>query len=110
MRLTVPVEELPPPTELGDTLRLVRAAAVIVSGADCVLAPWAPEITTDALLDTARVVTVNVAEVEPLGTVTVAGTFAFGLLEERLTVKPAALAGPVSVTVPVAGLPPITEL
>jgi len=110
LRLTVPVEELPPPTELGDTLRLVRAAAVIVSGADCVLAPWAPEITTDALLDTARVVTVNVAEVEPLGTVTVAGTFAFGLLEERLTVKPAALAGPVSVTVPVAGLPPITEL
>ena len=103
LRLTVPVEELPPPTELGDTLRLVRAAAVIVSGADCVLAPWAPEITTDALLDTARVVTVNVAEVEPLGTVTVAGTFAFGLLEERLTVKPAALAGPVSVTVPVAG-------
>jgi hypothetical protein len=61
--------------------------------------------------DTGVVVTVKVAELAPASTVTVAGTVATSvLLLLRLTVKPSAWAGPLSVTVPVAVPPPVTEV
>ena len=51
----------------------------------------------------------NVAVVEPVATVTLAGTWAAGLLLESVTTAPPAGAGPLSVTVPVEAFPPSTE-
>jgi hypothetical protein len=58
---------------------------------------------------TALVVTVNAALVVPATTVTLDGTLAAAvLLLESATVAPPAGAGPLSVTVPVEELPPVT--
>jgi hypothetical protein len=58
---------------------------------------------------TALVLTVNVALLAPAPTVTVAGTVAVDvLLLERETTAPPVGAGPLSVTVPVEGDPPVT--
>jgi hypothetical protein len=57
---------------------------------------------------TAPVVTGNVAEVEPAGTVTLAGTLADVLLSDRVTAAPPAGATPLSVTVAVEVSPPTT--
>ena len=57
---------------------------------------------------TALVVMLNVALAAPAATVTLAGTDAAGLLLESATCAPPAGAGPFSVTLPEAGLPPVT--
>jgi hypothetical protein len=58
---------------------------------------------------TAKVVTVKAALVAPTGTVTLAGTVAPAvLLLERETRAPPVRAGPLSVTLPVEGDPPLT--
>ena len=57
---------------------------------------------------TALVFTVNVALLAPAATVTVAGTVAVDVLLERETTAPPMGAGPLSVTVPVEGDPPVT--
>jgi hypothetical protein len=58
---------------------------------------------------TARVVTVKAALVTPAGMVTLAGTVATVVsLLERETMAPAVGAGPLSVTLPVEGDPPLT--
>jgi len=55
------------------------------------------------------VVTVNVLDVVPAATVTLAGTVASDVLDEAsVTMAPPAGAAAVSVTVPVDGLPPAT--
>ena len=58
---------------------------------------------------TTRVVTVKAALVTPAGMVTLAGTVATVVsLLERETMAPAVGAGPLSVTLPVEGDPPLT--
>ena len=58
---------------------------------------------------TAVVVTVNVAVVAPAATLTDAGVCAEALLDPSVTLAPPDGAGPVRVTVPVDGKPPITD-
>ena len=59
---------------------------------------------------TGVVVMPNVAEVWPAWMVTVVGTWAAELLELRVTIVPPVGAAPLSVTVPVEPVPPITVL
>ena len=60
-------------------------------------------------VETAKVFTVNVAVVAPAVIVTVVGTDALELFDDRLIVVPPAPAGPFSVTAPVEVVPPRTE-
>ncbi len=59
-------------------------------------------------LGTAVVVTVNVAEVDPEGTVTLVGFCALALLAESATVMPPLGAAPFRVAVPMDEFPPRT--
>ena len=85
-------------------------AGFTVRSAVLLTPPYSAEIVTAVVLDTATVVTGNVAVILPPGTVTLAGTVATeGLLLDSVTTTPPLGAGPLSVTVPVEPLPPTTE-
>jgi hypothetical protein len=94
---------------VGDSDRLTRLAGLTSSVVVFVVLPWVAEIVAEVVLDTAVVVTLNVAEVAPAATVTLAGTEALALFEERLTTKPPEGAALNRVTVPVDEVPPTTE-
>jgi hypothetical protein len=83
--VAVPVEELPPTTEVGDTAMDVKLGGAIVRVAVAELLFALAVIVAVVLLATAMVVTVNVAVVAPEATVTEPGTVADVLLLERLT-------------------------
>src|SRR6185503_6537467 len=89
VRVTVPVELLPPVTEVGLTDTADRLAGggtgVTVSVAVRVLAPWVAVIVTEVEVATVLVVTAKVALLAPEATVTLAGTVAADELSERLT-------------------------
>ena len=69
--------------------------------------PAVAETVTEVLDEPGDVVTMNVAELLPGGTVTLAGTLATeGLLLDSATTVPPAGAGPLRVTVPVDVPPP----
>jgi hypothetical protein len=73
------------------------------------LVPYVPEIVTEVLEVTTAVVTVKVAEVAPDETVTFWGTCATVVLSlDSETTAPPAGAAPLSVTVPVEEVPPIS--
>src|SRR5437899_11692828 len=66
-------------------------------------------MVAEVVVDTGLVLTVKVALVALPGTVTLAGTVAtLVLLLERATTAPPLGAGPLSMTVPVEELPPVT--
>src|SRR6476660_3741363 len=70
---------------------------------------YVPVMVTEVTLATALVLTENVAVVAPAATLTLAGTCAaVVLLLVRDTVAPPVGAAPLSVTVPVDELPPVT--
>jgi hypothetical protein len=113
VRVTVPVALLPPITLDGETLTVERLAGggtgVTARVAVRVVLPWVAVIVADVDAETAVVAIAKLALVAPDATVTVVGldaTVAFEL--ERLTTSPPLPAALVSVTVPVALLPPTT--
>lgn len=99
---------MPPTTDPGDLVIEDKVAAVTVRVA-LALTP-SVAVTTELLVDgTPKVVTVNVVDVLPAGTVTLAGTVAAAaLLVVSATVAPPAGAVTFSRTVPVEVLPPTT--
>lgn len=110
VKVTVPVEEVPPITETGFKLTVVRVAATTVNVVVRVVLK-VPEIVGEVVVPTPLVVTVKVADVALAGTVTLAGTLAAAvLLLDRVTTAPPAGAGPVKVAVPVEDVPPITDV
>ena len=110
--VTVPVPDSPLTMVLGDTETALRAAATGFTVRLKVAVP--PEYfavsVTDVTAFTLAVVTANVAEVAPCGTVTVDGTLAAALALERDTTAPPEGAAAVSVTVPVPDCPPTMVL
>jgi hypothetical protein len=111
LRVSVPVEEAPPATVVGLKVR-DKSAAGVVEITTVFGTPESVAVMVDDLFAaTPSVVTVKVAVVAFVATVTVAGTVAQVVSElESATAKPAAPALPFRVTVPVTLLPPTTEL
>lgn len=106
--VTLPVDELPPITDAGATVRLISAGESMVRVAVLVTLPSVPVMVEVAANATGVVVIVNVADEAPAATVTLAGVVAAALLDESDTTSPPVPAGPLSVTVPVELIPPIT--
>jgi hypothetical protein len=104
----VPVEGLPATTLDGLSATEAGAAPSTVSAAERVAPEYVPEMANVAVAAVAFVVTVNGAELAPAAIVTLDGTVAAALALERVTVAPVLGAGPVSVAVPVTGVPPTT--
>jgi hypothetical protein len=109
-KVTVPVEDVPPTTEVGDTDTPVKTVGVIVRLAVAELLPTDAVIVAEVDVATAVVAIVKVAVFEPADTVTLLGVVALLLLEDRFTDSPPVGAAPLRVTVPVEGDPPTTEV
>lgn len=84
---------------------------VTTGGRTVRVAVLAPAVmVTDVEVDTPTVVTGNVVEVVPTGTVTEVGTVVDGSLEDKATGTPPAGAAPLIVTVASEDWPPLSEL
>lgn len=108
--VTVPVDGVPPWTEVGLSESDDNAAGVIASVAVCGLLFKVAEMTAEVGAFTPVVDTVNVAVVWPAATVTELGTVAEELPLDRATDVPPVGAAPERVTVPVDAFPPNTEV
>jgi hypothetical protein len=109
-RVTVPVEAVPPTTDVGLNETPVKTGAVIVRVAVGEV-PFPVAVIVDVVFDaTPTVVTVNVPVVAPAATLTDDGTVAAALLELRATATPPEGAALLSVTVPVEVFPPATDV
>ena len=109
VRVTVPVDGLPPATVAGVSVRVDKMAGVTVSVAVRFTLLYVPVMFTGVLDATPVVVTVKLPDVAPAAIVTFAGTAATdGFALERVTTAPPAGAAAVRVAVPVEGMPPTT--
>jgi hypothetical protein len=109
-KVIVPVEDLPPWTELGESVRLAKPDGLIVRVAVFVALPSPAVIVVVTVEVTPVVLTVNAPVVAPAATVTDAGKVALELPDVSVTTMPPAGAAPVRVTVPVDGDPPVTAV
>ena len=107
VNVTVPVDGLPPTTEVGFMLTAERAGGLMVSTACTLLVPYVAVMVAGVELLTARVVTVKVALLAFAAMVTLVGTLALLLLLPRET-EMALVVGPDRVTVPVDEFGPTT--
>lgn len=111
--ITVPVTTSPPKPVFADRVKVDRVGGLTVSVPEPELVPTVA-VTCTVLIDaTPRLVTGNVADDLPAGTVTDASTVAADVLSDAsATTNPFAGAARVMVTVPVTAveLPPMTEL
>ena len=108
VRVTVPVELFPPTTEVGVLVNEDKTGAFTVN-VTLRVSLYVAEIVTEVLAATGVVVIEKVADVLPVGTVTLAGTCAADvLLLCNVTTIPGATAAAFSVTVPVELFPPTT--
>jgi hypothetical protein len=113
LRVTVPVELLPPLTLVGFRVneeRLTLEAGKMVREACAELDPSVPVITAVVFVVTDVVVTVKEALVLPAATVTLPSTLADALLLESVTTEPPGGAPAVRLTVPVEVFPPVTSI
>ena len=108
LSLTVPCDEIPPTTVVGESATLVKLGGVMAKDVVLETAPNFAVITTDVDETTVLVDIVNVAVEAPAATVTDPGTIAAVELEDKLTVVPPDGAGELRVTVPVEVEPPTT--
>ena len=109
LRVTVPVEALPPTTDVGLSEIDFRDSGCRFKFAVLVVPFEEALIVTDVDLVTAAVFMLNVALVAPPATVTFDGTVASEMeLLDSVTVVPLAGAAALKVTVPVEVLPPVT--
>jgi len=107
-RVTVPVELMPPATDVGFRERPVTTGGLTVKVAVSFVAPVVAVIVAVVAVATATVVAVNVAAVAPAATVTDAGTVVEAELDPSVTAIPPVGAGPLIVTVPVDDVRPVT--
>jgi hypothetical protein len=108
VRVTVPVPDWPPTIALGLTETPLKTARGSTVTLNVVLAPEYEAVKVAVVEElTVPAVTVNVAEVEPCGIFTIAGTLAAAELElDSETPTPPVPAAAVRVMVPVADWPP----
>lgn len=106
--VTVPVEEPPPVTLDGLSVRDRSVGDWTTSEADWVTPLFAAEIVTEVAVPTGAVVAVNVTLLAPAGTVMEGATAATEeSLVDRETAIPPLGAGPLRTTVPLEELPPV---
>lgn len=108
LSVTVPVEAVPPTTEVGFTATVVSVGASTVKVALAVLAPTVAVMIAGVFVPTAVVVALKVAAKFPAVTVTEAGTVTAALPELSITTVPPVGAAVPIVAVPVEEVPPIT--
>ena len=110
LSVTVPVEELPPLTVVGDNVREERLGGFTVIVVVLVTVRYDAEMVATLREDTGEEPIWNVAEVAPEPTVTLAGTVAAVMLLDSEMVAPPAGAGAVRFTVPTDAWPPTMEV
>jgi hypothetical protein len=106
--VTVPVELLPPTTDVGVLVTDDRTAALTINVA-VFATPYVAVMTEEVFAATPSVVTVIVVVLLPAGIVTLAANVAAAVLMlPRVITAPPVGAAPFSVTVPVELFPPTT--
>ena len=106
----VPIEGVPPVTDVGEMRRPVGTAGVTVNGAVAEEPEALALMVTCVAVETPIVEIVKVAVFDPPATVTVAGTIADGSLLVRETDPPVLGAGSARVTVPTEVSPLTTAM